>query len=297
MKTANRVAVAALLLTAACKNTPDASTPPPHADQSTEPAPTSEPAVGSTEQVLDRHLEAFGKDDLAGLLADYADDAALITPQGTVRGHAGLQSLFEGLLAEFGKPGTKFTLAQKHVRGELAYITWSAETADNVYELATDTFVIVGGKIVAQTFAGKITARNPAEASSAASPPPALEASATQQVLSHHLDAFGQRKIDAILSDYTPESVFLGQAGEVIGAEQLSPVFQGLFDEFAKPGAKFTMQTMAVEGDVAFIVWSAETADNVYEWATDTFVVRDGKIAYQTLAAKVSAKQGAVDPG
>jgi hypothetical protein len=29
---------------------------------------------------------------------------------------------------------------------------------------------------------------------------------------------------------------------------------------------------------VAFVLWSAETADNSYEAATDTFVVRDGKI-------------------
>jgi hypothetical protein len=31
------------------------------------------------------------------------------------------------------------------------------ETTDNVYEIATDTFVVRDGKIVAQSFAGKIT--------------------------------------------------------------------------------------------------------------------------------------------
>jgi len=41
---------------------------------------------------------------------------------------------------------------------------------------------------------------------------------------------------------------------------------------------------------VAFITWSAETADNVYEFATDTFVIRDEKIVTQTFAAKVTPK-------
>jgi hypothetical protein len=36
-------------------------------------------------------------------------------------------------------------------------ILWAAETADNVYELATDTFVVQDGKIIAQSFAGNIT--------------------------------------------------------------------------------------------------------------------------------------------
>ena len=40
---------------------------------------------------------------------------------------------------------------------EYAYILWTAETADNVYEMATDTFVVRDGKILAQSFAAKLT--------------------------------------------------------------------------------------------------------------------------------------------
>jgi hypothetical protein len=70
----------------------------------------------------------------------------------------------------------------------------------------------------------------------------------------------------------------------------MTPFFQAVFAEFAKPGASFTMQRRSVEGDVAHIVWTAETADNKYELGTDTFVVRDGKILAQTFAAKVTPK-------
>ena len=47
-------------------------------------------------------------------------------------------------------------MQQQFVEGDYTYILWTAETADNVYELATDTFVVREGKIVAQSFTGKI---------------------------------------------------------------------------------------------------------------------------------------------
>jgi hypothetical protein len=34
---------------------------------------------------------------------------------------------------------------------------WKAETADNHFELGTDTFIVQNGKIVTQTFAAKIS--------------------------------------------------------------------------------------------------------------------------------------------
>jgi hypothetical protein len=37
-------------------------------------------------------------------------------------------------------------------------------------------------------------------------------------------------------------------------------------------------------------MWTAETADNVYEVGTDTFVVRDGKIAAQSFTGKITPK-------
>jgi hypothetical protein len=41
-----------------------------------------------------------------------------------------------------------------------AYILWSAETADNVYELGSDTFVVRNGQIIAHSFALKIRAKD-----------------------------------------------------------------------------------------------------------------------------------------
>ena len=112
--------------------------------------------MASTKDVLDNHLKSFGEGDLKGILSDYAPDAVLFTPEGPLRGADAIRPLFHAMIAEFGKPGAVFSMKQQDVEGEYAYILWTAETADNVYELGTDTFVVRDGKIVAQSFTGKL---------------------------------------------------------------------------------------------------------------------------------------------
>ncbi len=112
--------------------------------------------MGSTKDVLDHHLRSFGQHDLKGILSDYAPGAIMFTPEGPLRGVDAIKALFQAMLAEFGKPGATFSLKHQSVEGDYGYILWTAETADSVYELGTDTFVVRDGKIVVQSFAAKI---------------------------------------------------------------------------------------------------------------------------------------------
>jgi len=113
--------------------------------------------MASTKDVLDHHLKCFGAGDLKGILSDYAPSAVLFTPDGLLSGVDAISPFFEALFAEFRKPGAAFSMKQQSVEGDYAYILWTAETTGNVYEVGTDTFVIREGRIVAQSFAGKIT--------------------------------------------------------------------------------------------------------------------------------------------
>jgi ketosteroid isomerase-like protein len=110
----------------------------------------------STSDVLDRHLKAFAEYNVDGVLADYSSDAVLFVPAGPLKGPKAIKPLFEALVSEFRKPGSSFTMHQRYVDGDHAYILWTAETVDNSYEFATDTFVVQNGKIIAQSFAAKI---------------------------------------------------------------------------------------------------------------------------------------------
>jgi ketosteroid isomerase-like protein len=130
----------------------------------------------STNDILNRHLGSFAERDLDGVLADYASDAVLFSPGGPLKGPEAIRPLFQGLVAEFAKPGSAFHLLQRSIDGDHAYIVWTAETADNSYEFATDTFVIRNGKIVAQSFAARI--RPKLETAATPEPPDASDMAA-----------------------------------------------------------------------------------------------------------------------
>ena len=118
--------------------------------------PTSASAT-STQAVVNHHLQSFYAGDLHGVVADYAPDAVMIVPTGVLRGVDEITPLFKAMIAEFAKPGASFDLQQQVIEGDVAYIRWVAETADNTYELGTDTFIVRDGKILTQTFAFKAT--------------------------------------------------------------------------------------------------------------------------------------------
>jgi ketosteroid isomerase-like protein len=115
--------------------------------------------MASTKDVIDHHLKCFGEGDLEGILSDYALDAVLFTSDGPLKGAESIKPLFQAMVAEFGKPGATFNMKRQFVEGDYAYILWTAETADNVYELGTDTFVVRDGKIIAQSFTRKVTSK------------------------------------------------------------------------------------------------------------------------------------------
>jgi ketosteroid isomerase-like protein len=125
------------------------------------PAVSAFPQEGglSTEQVLEHHLQAFGAGDVDAIVSDYSEEAVIFTPSGMVQGQEDIRAAFETLVAEFSKPGMSFEMVEQQTKDEIAYIVWTAETADNVYEFATDTFVIRDGKIVYQSYSPKTEAR------------------------------------------------------------------------------------------------------------------------------------------
>ena len=109
--------------------------------------------------ILDHHLKCFGDRDLEGILADYSTEAIIFSPDATYHGPQGIRPIFQKQFDEFAKPGASINLQRKVIVDDYAYIVWNAETADSLYELANDTFLIRDGKILLHSFAAKITPR------------------------------------------------------------------------------------------------------------------------------------------
>lgn len=146
--------IGAMLMVACQASAPDSATNA--ATGTTKPLIVS---TSSTQEVVQRHLKTFRASDLDGVLADYADDAVMFTPNGPIKGKEALRAAFTQFIAEWGQPGTTFNLQREHYDGERGYIVWTAQTGANVYEFGVDGFVVRDGKITSQFFGAKTMAK------------------------------------------------------------------------------------------------------------------------------------------
>jgi hypothetical protein len=104
----------------------------------------------------------------------------------------------------------------------------------------------------------------------------------TEAVLQNHLRA-ARIGVDAVMQDYTDQSILITHEATYRGLAEIRGFFTALFRQL--PAGFFEtvrMQRQEIVGEVAYILWQREP---VITQATDTFVVRNGKILVQTFAA------------
>jgi hypothetical protein len=101
------------------------------------------------QEVFAHHVEALGAADLDEIVADYADDAVLITPSGTGRGEVGIRAGFAKLLADV--PNAMWELKTQIYEGDLLFLEWTADSTAGQVDDGVDTFVFKDGMISAQT--------------------------------------------------------------------------------------------------------------------------------------------------
>lgn len=108
-------------------------------------------------------------------------------------------------------------------------------------------------------------------------------ASETETVVRNHLQAFIEQKgVAAILSDYDDDADFLSEGKTYHGKPEIRDFFEGFLAALPPQAIdRFSLRTLRVAGEVAHITWSVGHAIPL---GTDTFVVRNGRIASQTFA-------------
>jgi uncharacterized protein (TIGR02246 family) len=106
----------------------------------------------------------------------------------------------------------------------------------------------------------------------------------TREVLDHHMAAFQANDLEATMSDYTAESILITPDNTAKGLEQIRSNFEGAFKAFPRDSITMTVTKTVVNGDVAYIIWQATTPTFKMVYATDTFIIKNGKITRQTFA-------------
>src|SRR5262245_44772289 len=84
----------------------------------------------------------------------------------------------------------------------------------------------------------------------------------TTDILNQHMKAFAENDLDAVVADYSSDAVLFTPDRPLRGVAEIKPFFQAFLSEFAKPGSSFSMGQQNVEGEYAYILWTAESADN-----------------------------------
>jgi ketosteroid isomerase-like protein len=111
----------------------------------------------------------------------------------------------------------------------------------------------------------------------------------TEQTLQNHLRAFGQGDVDAIMGEYSEDAVFITPDGVLRGEGELRAFTEEVVAGFP-PGSAFELSQQIVEGEIAYIIWSGESERLKIPFATETLIVRAGKIVAQTFAAQMEVK-------
>ncbi|MBH1840660.1 nuclear transport factor 2 family protein [Stenotrophomonas maltophilia] len=113
-------------------------------------------------------------------------------------------------------------------------------------------------------------------------PGPSAQSSQTRVLLDRHLEAFRKGDVELTLVDYAPDAVIINGTGKIIqGHDEIRETFVQVYRDYFPDGTRnITIDELAVHGETAYIRWRSKNAI----MATDTLIVRNGKIAIQTFA-------------
>lgn len=101
-------------------------------------------------ETFEHHLEAVAAANLDEIVADYSDDAIIVTLAGVHRGKDGVRQAYIDLLDAV--PDAEWDVPTQIFEENILLIEWSADSAKNVIEDGVDTFVFTeDGQIRRQT--------------------------------------------------------------------------------------------------------------------------------------------------
>ena len=119
----------------------------------------------------------------------------------------------------------------------------------------------------------------------------ATVSTSSRKIIVRHLSNFLQdNDLEAVVSDYTDESILITEHATYKGTQDIRAFFDGLIKHFPKQQSSFELDKFVVNDELAYIIWHANTPSLDVPYGTDTFIIKDGKIYKQTFAAQLKFK-------
>jgi ketosteroid isomerase-like protein len=112
----------------------------------------AQPQPATPEEVVTRHIAAFDKHDVEGLIADYGDDVVIVMSSQIIHGKEATKAWFTKYFASANMP--KFDARLDRVEGDTGVTLWVVNPGSPNAKQGNDVFVIRDGKIRFQTTTG-----------------------------------------------------------------------------------------------------------------------------------------------
>ena len=109
----------------------------------------------------------------------------------------------------------------------------------------------------------------------------------TREIIMHHLGSFQKNDLEAVVSDYTNESVLITQEAVYKGPKEIKGFFANLMTYFPEQKSSFQLDKLTVNNGLAYIVWHAKTPSLDVPLGSDTFILKNGKIYQQTYVGQM----------
>ena len=109
-------------------------------------------------------------------------------------------------------------------------------------------------------------------------------------VVDQHLQSFNNNDLDALLRDYTDESELWKADGHLKGKEAIAAFYSYVFSILPRESTEMHLVQRIVQGNKAFLVWSADSAFITIPLGSDSFEILDGKIIWQSITAHIVPK-------
>lgn len=111
----------------------------------------------------------------------------------------------------------------------------------------------------------------------------------TLEVWKHHCDAFEKSDIEAVISDFSNNAVYVTTNASYVGKDNIKKLYQNHFDNL-EVGSVSKIISERIEGEIVLFQWTVDSPTIQINDGVDTFVIRDGLIVAQTVRATVINK-------